>query len=371
MSLWEIYKAKRLGNCTDSLFASMLGKKIGTPFEWITESFPYSLRSSADGANIGSKCKDKIIGGTLFWNQPVPLITTDDYGLQNCTYTSSGNTVTFTKTNAGTFGVYLKSKNYFNIEGHKYLITATVNASSTSGEFLFGFQSLYKSKTISEANKDTVISLIQSAPASSGFVLYWYGNSSGASFTAKDFMAFDLTKMFGSTIADYIYSLEQSKAGTGVDYFRKLFNGSYSYDIGSLQSVNTSAHIMRDAENNIIGYYALDESLTLRGIIRLNDGKLYFDGDTYESNGTVTRKYGIRAYQEGDVTDGSTMITDGTNTVYKLATPTTEEAEPFTNPQSVVQGGTEEYVDYGVLQGTRDVSIPVGHDTEYQLLTEA
>lgn len=39
--------------------------------------------------------------------------------------------------------------------------------------------------------------------------------------------------------------------------------------------------------------YPLDSSLTLRGIPKLDsNGTLYYDGDTYESDGTVTRRYG-------------------------------------------------------------------------------
>jgi hypothetical protein len=55
----------------------------------------------------------------------------------------------------------------------------------------------------------------------------------------------------------------------------------------------------------------------------------------------------------------------GVYLVYELAEPTTEQAEPFQSPQVVDDFGTEEYVDYGVEQGTRDVSIPVGHETQY------
>lgn len=49
----------------------------------------------------------------------------------------------------------------------------------------------------------------------------------------------------------------------------------------------------------------------------------------------------------------------GVYLVYELATPTTETADPFTDPQIVDDWGTEEYVD------TRDVPMPVGHDTLY------
>ena len=123
---------------------------------------------------------------------------------------------------------------------------------------------------------------------------------------------------------------------------------------------------MRDASDNIIGNYALDSDLILRGIPKMDaNNKLYYDGDVYESNGTVTRTYGIRAYASGDATDGSTMITDGTNTVYKLSTPSIESATPFTNPQSVYPTGTEQYVDASYTAGTRDFEMPVGHETSY------
>ena len=103
--------------------------------------------------------------------------------------------------------------------------------------------------------------------------------------------------------------------------------------------------------------YPLDDSLTLRGIPKLDsNNNLYYDGDEYLADGTVTRKYGTRAYQSGDVT-GDTMITDGTNTVYKLATPTTETADPFTESQVIDPYGTEEFVSTGI--------VPVGHDTLY------
>ena len=52
-------------------------------------------------------------------------------------------------------------------------------------------------------------------------------------------MLFDLTQMFGSTIADYIYSLEQANAGAGVAYFRSLFpKPYYDYNAGELLSVS-------------------------------------------------------------------------------------------------------------------------------------
>ena len=183
--------------------------------------------------------------------------------------------------------------------------------------------------------------------------------------------------------------------------------------------------------------YALDP-IELRGIPKLDSSNnLYYDGDTYESDGKVTRKYGIVdlgtlnwvpyalgnncfyamlsdakatgtnnstncvcsqyamanvvtilrdtdktigvGYLNISAVTGSVAVHDsayadaasfkeamsGVMLVYELATPTVETATPYTNPQVVNRYGTEEYSDYGVEQGTRNVSIPVGHDTQY------
>lgn len=59
---------------------------------------------------------------------------------------------------------------------------------------------------------------------------------------------FDLTQMFGSTIADYVYNLEQSTAGSGVawlkQYFPSIFSSYQPYNAGTLESVAASEHVM-------------------------------------------------------------------------------------------------------------------------------
>ena len=179
--------------------------------------------------------------------------------------------------------------------------------------------------------------------------------------------------------------------------------------------------------------YPLDSSLTLRGIPKLDaNNNIYYDGDTYEADGTVTRRYGVYTFTgneswvklnddsyyvnpgigiklpadantvaswtmipnlnvatrnqvayaaAGDnaygidavgqiyittnvYTNRATMLT-GNSMIFGLAAPTTETADPFTNPQILDPNGTEEYVDASAVAGTRDVSVPVGHETLY------
>ena len=117
---------------------------------------------------------------------------------------------------------------------------------------------------------------------------------------------------------------------------------------------------MRDENDNIIGDYALDSNLELRGILRIDaSNNLYYDGDIYTPDGNVSRVFGFRANQNGDATDGVDMITDGTNTVYRLTTPTTETATSYTQTQTCDPNGTEEFID------GRTVEMPVGNETQY------
>lgn len=167
--------------------------------------------------------------------------------------------------------------------------------------------------------------------------------------------------MFGSTIADYIYGLETATAGSGIAKLREwgfFTEDYYEYNPGTMRSVEgVSAKVTRDAEQNVLGNYPLDSSLTLRGTPKLDsDNNLYFDGDEYAADGVVRRNTILRAYQSGDESLAN-AITDGTNTVVYSANASTETAEPYTEVQVVDKDGTEEFVTSGI--------VPVGTYTEY------
>ena len=83
--------------------------------------------------------------------------------------------------------------------------------------------------------------------------------------------------------------------GADVHYIRV----SMPSDYGTTYNHDICINLSWDGERNgeyepyVEHSYPLDSSLTLRGIPKIANGKLYYDGDTYESDGTVTRKYGI------------------------------------------------------------------------------
>ena len=416
--------------------------------KYAVDQTPYKFRASF----AGDRMEDEIVGGTVVWNQ---LCNSASVTLQN---------------------------------GHKYI--SKIGAAWAIG-------------------------------ASTGMVIT--GLTSGSD------MVFDLTTMFGTEIADYIYNLEQSKAGDGVAYFRKLFPDDYyeycepelrhveglqsheavgfnqwdeEWELGYysntsglpmsatnqirtknyipviggmtyyFNSPNAIQRIFYDAEYGFVSAtswtgkitvapynarymkvnfggdygktykydicinlsdpsrngtyepyvkhsYPLDSSLTLRGIPKLGNNGLYFDGDHYKADGAVERRYGVVdlgtlswGYYSStnhfyitindsiatgtnfmcskyvyNGTAGSSVMSDkptglyrygnifrikdtsytdvvtfqeamsGVMLVYELATPTTETAQPYTALQTVDASGTEEYVSTSI--------VPVGHYTKY------
>lgn len=126
-------------------------------------------------------------------------------------------------------------------------------------------------------------------------------------------------------------------AGTGNYYFQ---SNSIS---GALSALNTNA---------ICGKYVMLTNTSMLADLSNHDGFL------------VNACVYIRDDSYSDANAFKTAM-DGVYLEYPLATSTTETADPFTTPQEITPYGTEEYVDYKVAQGTRDVAIPVGHESTY------
>ena len=526
----------------------------GTP--WIadtTESVPYNFRAVKGTApRIGNSIFESVVGGTVAWNQNLKTMAQANWSIprtESCTF-SDGVATFVAKAQYG--GV--QHPNVGIVKDHKYLygyrfMPTTSNTSIRINVALSGSNMFFSTNT-NVANQWTDAYIVQNCGAT-GIAAYGIQDTRTANWDqikVKDAMLIDLTQMFGTTVADYIYSLETATHGAGVSWFRKLFpEDYYEYNPGELISVEgVSSHetvgfnqwdeewetgtvntsdgteratsntirsknycgliggktyyatcgktdggnqnryyigiIFYDAEKRYIsgGYfnnltftapenaryfklttntstvvygstynhdicinlsdptrngtyepytkhsYPLDSTLTLRGIPKLDaNNQLYYDGDTYESDGTVTRKikeievtacgsvgvastgaryatysispaitellknnflsnaYGFRVNAPNDggkwfrvasstlfifderFTDKSTADTilaiEKPHFVYELATPTTETATPFQSPQAIDEYGTEEYV----YSGTRDVAIPVGHVTRH------
>ena len=197
-----------------------------------TDTTPYNYRTAGGSLEIGDREKlKKIVGGSLAVNQLVP-----DLG----TLTSSGSKAF----NNGTA----------KIAGHKYLFSANISADGNtvglySKEDDVGTTEIILRYSVQSAiisAKKTATSDGTSNNSNGNMWLYPYIPNGSIS----NIMFFDLTAMFGTTIADYVYGLETATAGAGVawlkSHFPRIFDSGYiPYNAGTLEHVSgLSAHKM-------------------------------------------------------------------------------------------------------------------------------
>ena len=261
----EADKADKVGEAPDLTAGSALQllSTVG-----ITDQVPYNFRTSGGALDIGDRETDEIVGGTVVWNQQFATM-----------YTKTALGVTYTRLSQSTFrlnGTVTGNTWYYEhttipktIIGHVYL----VDKGNTGAFAIYNDNSGVTVGSLGRA-------VIGKATDAKSFYVRMQVGTVYDNVEATP-MIIDLTKMFGTTIADYVYSLEQSTPGAGVAWFRKLFpNDYYDYDPGTLRSVKTSAHRM-------IGFNAYDATT---GTARLLGGNQY----------QITGAYTALAYSTGE-----------------------------------------------------------------------
>lgn len=189
-----------------------------------TDTTPYLFKAVGDV--YGDRLEDKIVGGTVAWNQ---LIKQRESPLTRNGVTSTYNT-DGTVTLSGTVtNSYVETYDPISlVANHIYLLSSIILANPNNISFVV--------RPLNIPGGAVVKNTLNSSRTNYGIS----GVTSGTDLTGIKFKSnfFDLTQMFGSTIADYIYSLEQSQAGAGVAWFKKLFpNDYYAYNAGELLSV--------------------------------------------------------------------------------------------------------------------------------------
>ena len=259
---------------------------IGTDYD----QQPYNFRavSSSSVSPLGNSEMGNIVGGTVAWNQLATTAQRTESVTPDGTKTYS---TSFVEVSAKANHVYFIAMTVKNYNGGKTL-RAYCQINNTYG---------MPAQDLTGTSK--AFAWLCKPSTGSASINYGLSNlatadklTSADAWTRDDTQVFDLTAMFGSTIADYLYTLESGTAGAGIAKLKSwgfCTKPYYAYDAGSLQSVNTSAHKTYKADSTLLGNYALDSSLTLRGIPKLDaNNNLYYDGDSYAPDGTVTRKYG-------------------------------------------------------------------------------
>lgn len=276
----------------------------------VTDTKPYLYRKT--GADAVREY-DEIVGGSVVVNQ---LVTngnfadgTAGWNGNNGELSANAGKLTYTPTASTAGHSFVQAGAYARerIAGHKYLYMFYASVSTTGIGSAFAVDPINETahtKTLT-ANTDTFIGGIVNASTSGSNLrpLFYPWGTAGVTTagtetaTVHDVQIIDLTQMFGSAIADYAYSLEQATAGSGIAWLKSygFFGDDYiPYNAGTLTHISgLTAHIMRDADNNVISNYALDSTLTLRGIPKLSGDQLYYDGDVYSADGSVSRRYAV------------------------------------------------------------------------------
>lgn len=238
----------------------------------IEDKVPYLFRTSGGTADIGNRENDKIVGGTIVWNALARELTSDNYGTNNCSASFSDGVITMTAS-AYRGNLYSRYKTLPNVENHVVMICADVKATQVGAVRLYAYGG-YMTKANTIANAWERICKFTKTSSAWGsdlternqFTFEDIRQSDWDAVQIKNIVPVDLTQMFGSTIADYIYSLEQNEAGSGVAWFKSLFpKDHYAYDGGTPLSVKLTSH-------DTVGFNQWDEEWEL-GIIDFQTGE--------------------------------------------------------------------------------------------------
>lgn len=245
-----------------------------------SDSAPYLFRQTA--ANADRAYLDEVVGGTVAWNQLAEngnFADTTQWMSNNSaygTFTVNNNVATFVAgaSSVGNTSSYFRNNAVKQLKDHVLLGSISVYP-PRSTTFRFSYPSAASGTRSQRCNANTwsnVANVIKANSDTNGAIFYYNVSADiqeGDTILFKNATVFDLTVMFGSTIADCIYSLEQANTGAGVAYFRKLFpNDYYEYNSGELLSVEgVSSH-------DTVGFNLLNEALIdgLQGITKTSSG---------------------------------------------------------------------------------------------------
>ena len=269
----------------------------------VSDSAPYNFRTTGGSADVGDRMNLKaVVGGTVAWNQRIPNTK------------GSGTVATVTVTNNGDGSWTLNGTANANTryefatpsinKNHVYLVRGITSGSSTFGYFVASNKGVLRDPFIYNA---TICKFNGDA---NQFSFRTYTGATYSDYVVNP-QLFDLTAMFGSTIADYAYTLESGTAGAGIAWLKKygyFTKPYYPYKAAALESVKTSAH-------KTVGFNQFDKSTATTGKFIKLDGTLGDSANAFASGfikavpnvtyyfnhivGTASLNYSFFEYDEG------------------------------------------------------------------------
>ena len=229
-------------------------------------SEPYLFRKTGGSDKVGSReYLDKIVGGSLAENQ---LIQNGDFS-NGTTGWAKGNYVTWSVSNDGVDVVATQADNLllksFSFLPHVYLcaVNLKLTTATTNVGIRFGQAQQWKGCEAITSNQN-VIGIFSVSSVQNNYIrisdLRATGNDNVHVYNVR---LIDLTAEFGSTIANYVYSLETATAGAGVAWLRQYididtyhpFSEPTLKHVEGLQSHDTTGLNQWDEEWEPGGFY--------------------------------------------------------------------------------------------------------------------
>lgn len=231
---------------------------------YTVDNEPYLYRTSGGTADIGDREYDEIVGGSVVWNQDCGGVNTQWFAQNGAVINNTtDNIIDVTFPQSQSVQIVKDLGGRTPDSSHVYLSSVDVKLPNTDGGYITlygGFVNALKTanplisewqKIIGVAKRDT-------------YRYFIIRNNSAYNLEhvlIKNPMHIDLTKMFGSEIADYVYNLEQTTEGAGVAWFKKLFpNDYYTYNAGEMM------HVSGLSSHEMVGFNQWDEEWELGGI---------------------------------------------------------------------------------------------------------
>lgn len=257
-----------------------------------TSQTPYFIRQ-ASKAIMGQESLDKIVGGSLGWNQMIPY-TASTGTSAGITFTNNNNgswTITGTGTNNNAFLNLdaVSGQNKF-IANHVYCIIPNQSGATTFTKVGLRVYGLKATASPYETYIPYIVKCVAS-PTETGYTRMQVTDANGINIGTVKLtpQVFDLTQMFGSAVADYIVGLGQTDGLAWLSPYID-FSTYHAYDSGSIQSVQATEHITtgKNYFNPTVGKYVNnDGTITATGNAYWCVDKFFPTGNATEITGKI------------------------------------------------------------------------------------
>ena len=326
----------------------------------VTDTDPYLFRTAGGSLEIGDREYPTLVGASVVKNQIVRNADFSDgltawYVGSNAQASVSGDVLTATKKGATPTGnQFIQSQLLNNIpSGHVVLCSAFLWSSIDTSTIMQIVQSSpwanvgHKAFTIS-SSKTYCGAIFKPTTGSPNQFVFNFDNNNELNIQCPQLI--DLTQMLGSTVADYIYSLEQGTAGAGVAFCKKygIGVGYTAYNAGTLQSTTPTKH-------TTVGFNQFDKSTAvLNASIDSSTGAFMSSSNAYRSD--YMRALPNTGYKlEGISTSNNSFVAfyDADKNYISRTGATNWDVNAFTTPQNCwyiafcqyVAGGQSTFVD--------------------------